>query len=208
MLVQPNRHRTSRQENALHGQRAMTGRFHFACILANGSPSLPGGGKVEYLCCRWLRPVMLALGAVLLARVVVAAEPDVRYVKMLNYDSAREFVVVAEGEFEPRSTGSYSLRIYAGSRSDFPADEFVTGVVRTRDGTIEAVQFYDFDADGRAEIVVLIRSAGSGGYLSADLFGYADKSLMLLASVARLAKDADPIAAFREKIGNGLGAQR
>ena len=111
-------------------------------------------------------------------------------------------MIVAEGRFEPRSTGSYSLRVYAGTHPRFPYDDFVTGTVRSRDGTIEDVRFFDLDDDGLLDIVVVMRSAGTGGYLAADGFGLRGRVLTLLGSVSGLPKDADPIAALKVQLAN------
>jgi PliI/PliC-like inhibitor of I-type lysozyme len=111
-------------------------------------------------------------------------------------------VVVAEGDFEPRSVGSYSLRAYAGTNPRFPYDIFLAGTVRPRDGTVEDVRFSDVDRDGSPEIIVVIRSAGTGGYLSADAFQLHGTVLTLLEAVSGLAKDADPIRALEAKLAN------
>ena len=58
------------------------------------------------------------------------------------------------------------------------------------------------DRDGWPEIIVIIRSAGTGGYLSADAFQLGDTALNLLESVSGLAKDADPVWALEAKLGN------
>jgi hypothetical protein len=47
--------------------------------------------------------------------------------------------------------------------------------------------------------VVIIRSVGSGGYLSADAFRYQSGSLEWILSVLDLDKEADPIQALRAK---------
>jgi Periplasmic lysozyme inhibitor of I-type lysozyme len=108
--------------------------------------------------------------------------------------------VVAEGEFEPRSIGSYSLRVYSGVPAEFPTDRFLTGIIRPRNGMLESVKFADLDGDGHAEIIVAVRSVGSGGYLSADAFRFEGTSLQLLASVSGLDKHADPVDALRNKV--------
>jgi Periplasmic lysozyme inhibitor of I-type lysozyme len=138
----------------------------------------------------------------LAGKIVLAAEGDFRFVEKTKFPDAPEILVVAEGDFEPRSIGSYSIRIYSGANPDFPVDDYVAGVIRPRDGVIESVQFQDLGR-GVPEVIVIIRSAGSGGYLSADAFSYAKKSLKLVASVARLAKDADPIPALIQEIKKG-----
>jgi len=107
-------------------------------------------------------------------------------------------VVVAEGDFEPRSIGSYSVRIY-GANPDFPTDDFVCGTIRPRDGIVEKVIIQDINGNGTEEIIVIIRSVGTGGYLSADVFQYQPKQLMLLESVTDLTKKADPIHELTKK---------
>ena len=141
-----------------------------------------------------------ALALLLSTKILLAEEQGQRFVKRIRFPDAKEFVVIAEGEFEPRSIGSYSVRIYSGLNPDFPLDDYVDGLVKSRDGAIEQVQFHDFDGDGRAEIVVIIRSPGSGGYLSADLFAYAKKSLKLVASLSGLPKNADLFRALTEEL--------
>jgi Periplasmic lysozyme inhibitor of I-type lysozyme len=99
--------------------------------------------------------------------------------------------VVDEGDFEPRSVGSYVLRVYKGS-SSFPTDHLVAGLIRRRNGTLEALRFADVDGDQEPEIVVVIRSVGSGGYVSADAFRYRLRSLQLIASVSDLEPERIP----------------
>lgn len=101
-------------------------------------------------------------------------------------------VVIAEGDFEPRSIGSYSLRIYAAN-PEYPTDEYLSGTIRSREGSIENVKIQDLDKDGTEEIIVIIRSAGTGGYLSADAFNYQSEKLHLVANVTDLPKNTDLI---------------
>ena len=111
-------------------------------------------------------------------------------------------VVAEEGQFEPRSTGSYSVRVYGGTNARFPYDDFIAGAVRPRDGAIVSLVFGDVTGGKTPEIVVVIRSAGTGGYLSADAFHLDGNTLSLVESVAGLAKDADPVHALRAKHAN------
>jgi Periplasmic lysozyme inhibitor of I-type lysozyme len=121
----------------------------------------------------------------------------------MKFPTTSEVVVVAEGDREPASVGSYSVRIYSGVNPAFPLDEYLAGVVRPRDGAIEQVKFQDVDGDGRTEIVVIMRSAGSGSYISADAFTYANKSITLLASVSGVAKNTDPLPVLTAVIKKG-----
>jgi hypothetical protein len=131
----------------------------------------------------------------------VASSDTARIVKKV-LPRTSTVVVVAQGEFEPRSVGSYTVRTYTGINSQFPYDDFMSGIVRPRDGTVEDVLFSDLDGDGSPEIIVTIRSAGTGSYLSADVFRLHDTALLHIASVSRLAKDADPVRALKTKFTN------
>jgi hypothetical protein len=62
------------------------------------------------------------------------------------------------------------------------------------------VRFDTVDGDDQPEIVVITRSVGSGGYLSADAFRYQAGSLEWILSVLDLDKGADPILGLRDKI--------
>lgn len=104
--------------------------------------------------------------------------------------------VVDEGEGEPRSIGSYALRLYKSGDPSFPFDGFLAGVVRPRDGTLEALKFADINRDGKNEIIVVVRSAGTGGYLSADAFRVQKGGPVLVGSKSGLAANADPVAAL------------
>jgi len=121
-----------------------------------------------------------------------AADSD-RIVKTALYAPTQATIVVAEGDLEPRSVGSYSIRLYAKNDPAFPYDRFVTGLVRPRDGSVESVRFADLDHDGTPEIIVVLRSSGSGGYQSADAFHFRKKSLQLMKSVNGLEASADPV---------------
>jgi Periplasmic lysozyme inhibitor of I-type lysozyme len=108
-------------------------------------------------------------------------------------------VVVAHGDSEPMSVGSYSVRTYAGTNPRFPYDGFIAGTIRPRDGAVDHIVFADLDRDGSPEIVVVIRSVGTGGYLSADAFRLHGTTLLLVESVSGLAKGADPVRALEAK---------
>jgi len=105
--------------------------------------------------------------------------------------------VVSEGKSEPRRIGSYSLRIYFADRAEFPFDNFITGIYRPRDGAVEKVFFGDLNEDGQEEIIITIRSVGTGSYLSADAFSWDQKTLAFFTSVEGLAPDVNFMDALR-----------
>ena len=146
------------------------------------------------------RPWLLCLGVLLGASAALGADRGARVVKQAVIPGGSTIVVVAEGDFEPRSVGSYSVRAYAAANPRFPFDAFIAGAVRPRDGTVELVGFSDLDRDGSPEIIVIIRSAGTGAYLSADALQLRGTALMLLEAVSNLPKDADPIRALEAKL--------
>jgi hypothetical protein len=144
---------------------------------------------------------LLCLGILLAASTTLASDEPARIVRKV-LPGTSTVVVVAEGQFEPRSVGSYSVRIYAGANPRFPYDDFIAGTVRPRNGAVERVLFPDVNGDGSPEIVVVIRSAGTGGYLSADALHLQGTTLSLVGSVTGLAKDADPIRALEAEVAN------
>jgi len=144
-----------------------------------------------------MKQLASVLSALLAASTLHAAAPD-RFAQKIRLSSELT-AVVAEGDFEARSTGSFSVRLYS-SRNALAGDDttfFVAGSIRERGGFIERVELADVDADGQSEIIVIVRAAGSGSYLSAHAFTYGKQKLLLLASVADLAHDADPVLALK-----------
>ena len=129
------------------------------------------------------------------------AEPTGHFVQKLALPSGQT-AVIAEGDFEARSIGSYSVRVYA-TQSAQPDDDttfFSSGVIRARDGTVEKVFVADLGSGGPPILVVAIRSAGSGGYLSADAFTIGKNTVVLRASVAGLPANADPVVALKSSL--------
>lgn len=113
---------------------------------------------------------------------------------------AGQTAVVAEGAGEARSIGSYDIRIYAaGARAGDNTTFFTAGLLRPRQGSLERVWLADLGAG--LSLIVAIRAAGSGGYLSAEAFQLEGATLALQASVSGLAADADVVMALRRVLG-------
>ena len=138
--------------------------------------------------------------AIILFSTALHAQAGVdRFVQKIKLP-AELTAVVAEGDFEARSIGSFTVRLYSTENAQ-PGDDttfFVDGIIRERNGSIEKVELADIDGDGKAELIVTVRNAGTGSYLSACAFGFEKKRVWLRAAVADLAKDADPLAALKK----------
>jgi hypothetical protein len=123
-----------------------------------------------------------------------------RFVQQLPLPDNRSTIQVAEGDNEPRSIGSYSIRLYGGSNPDFPLDDFLVGQVYPRDGAVERLLNTDADGDGTGEVVVVMRSAGSGGYLNVDVFSWQNKQIRRILSLSDLPPKTDPLLEVKRVI--------
>ena len=109
-------------------------------------------------------------------------------------------ITASEGPREPASIGSYALRLYVPFDAEWPFDNYVDGEVRVRDGSLEQVLFSDLNNDKIMDVIVVARSAGSGGYLRVDGFLLQAEDISFLHSVDGLASDADPIGSLKSAI--------
>jgi hypothetical protein len=146
---------------------------------------------------------LVALAGVAALAAAPGGPRDQRVVRRLRFD-LRLAVVVAEGDFESRAIGSYSVRVYRVDTAAHPDDEttfYAFGTVRPRDGSVDRVWRADSLRLGNAPaLVVSTRSAGSGRVLSADAFELTAREIRLRASVSGLRADADPVAALARRL--------
>lgn len=98
--------------------------------------------------------------------------------------NAQYVVRIAAGEGEAASIGTYSLRVFrmpageARADADLGLGTFVQGRVVERDGTLIKAELC---RRGRErELQVILQSAGSGGYLSRDIYRLRGTPLQLL----------------------------
>jgi len=143
---------------------------------------------------------LFRIAAVVLLSASVNAASQERFVATLTLPTGQS-VVVAEGDFEARSIGSFSVRLYEAASAADSTTFFLAGLVRPREGALESVVLADVDGDQRPEIIVIARSVGTGSYLSAQAFSVEQTRLRLQATAEYLAPDADPVAALRESSG-------
>lgn len=144
---------------------------------------------------RRLSGVLVGSIALFAAAESTPTETSVRYVKKIALPE-NQTVIVAEGDFEARSTGSYSVRLYADGAQPGDATAYESGVLLQRDGMIEDVRLANIDGNKRDELIVIIRSAGPGGKLSAQALSFADNRIEVRTNVKNLPADADPVAAL------------
>jgi len=111
-------------------------------------------------------------------------------------------VVVSEGDLEARSIGSYAVRVYSDPRAEAGNETtfYSAGLVRSRDGTVLSAAPLAVPEQERPLLAVVVQSAGSGGYLSADAFAVEPGSVRLVASVSGLAPTEDPALVLRRKL--------
>ena len=126
---------------------------------------------------------------------VLAGEGALFSQALMWQDSGR--IVVSENDYEPRSIGSFSIRVYGGRNPEFPFDDFIVGAIFARDGVIESVHVLDVDGDDRDDLVVVQQTVGSGAYRNADAFSVRQAQIVRIGSVRGLAADVDLIETLR-----------
>lgn len=112
----------------------------------------------------------------------------------------KRYVTVAPGPGEGRSIGSYALRVYGNSNPQFPADDFIMGIVQPRDGVLLRLDWQDVTEDGENELIVVTQSVGSGSYLGATAYRLAAQDVTAVASVKGLDPQADIVAALKKAV--------
>lgn len=140
---------------------------------------------------------LLAISLLLSGVFPVLAADDTRFVSKITLPSG-QMIVVAEGDFEARSIGSMSVRLYDAADSPNETTFYRDGLIQPRDGVVETVLLADINSEPTPEVIVVMRAVGSGNFLSAAAFAVTDNQLTLAASVTELAAKADPVAALRQ----------
>lgn len=116
--------------------------------------------------------------------------------------------VVAEGDFEARSLGSYSVRAYFDAQAS-PGNEttfYTAGVVLPRGGTVRSAAPLELPGRPHPVLAVVTQSAGSGGFLSADALVVEPRAVRLLGSVNDLPPSEDPSEHLKRRLGDPASA--
>ena len=141
--------------------------------------------RARFNTCNTMRIVLTAISILFLSVQLHATEPD-RFIKKLKLPTD-QMIVVAEGEFESRSIGSFSVRLYDAAPTEDETTFFLSGLIHFRDGTIEKVLLNDVGDNQNPEIIIVARSVGTGNYLAAYLFAVSKNELFFKKSVEGLA---------------------
>ncbi|MCX4073276.1 PliI family lysozyme inhibitor of I-type lysozyme [Aeromonas caviae] len=140
-----------------------------------------------------MKALFLTLGLLSLPLASQAADG---FFQQLTLPSG-QVLTVGEGRGEPASTGSYDVHLYSGANPQFPLDQFIDGKVMPRDGSIKALKLQDLNGDKQPELIILVESAGSGSYQSADAFTINAQGLESFNHVEGLAPNEDAIEALK-----------
>ena len=71
------------------------------------------------------------------------------------------------------------------------------------DGGVESLIFEDIYGDASVDVIVVVRSAGTGGYLLADAYRVIDNRLDFATHVEWLDWNADPVAVLQTVVEAG-----
>ncbi len=88
--------------------------------------------------------------------------------------------VVAEGDREPRSIGTFSVRVYR----NLEVGDYAVGIIARRDGFVRKAYAVPSAEDGREEIAVEVETAGSGRYAKLHVFRF-DPSTRTLRTIGQ-----------------------
>ena len=155
-----------------------------------------------------MRRLLLTFALLSLVDVALAndATADERFVQRVTIEPGL-VAVVAEGDFEARSIGSYSVRVYSDPRT-IPGNEttfYVAGLVVARDGMVRSAGPLVVAGRKRPLLMVVAASAGTGGYLSASAFELKHHAVRMVSSVSSLAPTEDPAVRLRLKLAGHSG---
>jgi hypothetical protein len=115
-----------------------------------------------------LRVAVTFLLACVLVSVISAARSETALFRAVITLDTGQLLVVEESDLEPRSIGSFAVRLYSGANPEFPYDDFQRGLFLKRDGVLESVRELP-PQDGHARVLITVRSVGTGGYPSYHL---------------------------------------
>lgn len=143
-----------------------------------------------------MEKLLLAIIFVLITAQLQATTID-RFIKKIKLPSG-ETVVVAEGDYEARSVGSFSVRLYEPAVLTDETTFFISGLIHSRDGSLEKIILEDLNDNLQPEIIVVSRSVATGNFLSAYVFEFLNNKLLFKISKEGVVPDSNLINILKE----------
>ncbi|MGY6120147.1 PliI family lysozyme inhibitor of I-type lysozyme (plasmid) [Paraburkholderia strydomiana] len=133
------------------------------------------------------------------------ASGDCKFLKKVALPE-RQTAVIATGDLEACSLGSYSVRIYS-SENVQPGDDttfYRFGLLHERDGTVEDAFLANLGPSAPASLIVKIRSVGSGGHVSARAYVVSKNGIYAVAAIRDQRPQTDVVAALKKQLSTRL----
>jgi hypothetical protein len=143
----------------------------------------------------------VALFCASLSAAPTFATGDCKFLKKVALSEKRT-AVIATGDLEACSLGSYTVRIYS-SENVQPGDDttfYRFGLLQERNGTVEDTFLANLGPRVPTSLIVRIRSVGSGGYVSARAYVINKNGIHLVAAVSDQQPQTDLVAALKRQL--------
>jgi hypothetical protein len=147
------------------------------------------------------RYASVALFCASLSGAPAFASGDCKFLKKVALPE-RQTAVIATGDLEACSLGSYSVRIYS-SENVQPGDDttfYRFGLLHERDGTVEDAFLANLGPSAPASLIVKIRSVGSGGHVSARAYVVNKNGIHAVAAIGDQRPQTDVVAALKKQL--------
>lgn len=147
------------------------------------------------------RYASVALFCASLSAAPAFASGDCKFLKKVALPE-KQTAVVATGDLEACSLGSYTVRIYSSGNVQ-PGDDttfYRFGLLHERDGTVEDAFLANLGPRAPTSLIVKIRSVGSGGYVSARAYVVNKNGIHPVATVGDQQPQTDVVAALKKQL--------
>jgi hypothetical protein len=147
------------------------------------------------------RYATVALFCASLSAAPAFASGDCKFLKKVGLPE-RQTAVIATGDLEACSLGSYTVRIYS-SENVQPGDDttfYRFGLLHERDGTVEDAFLANLGPSAPASLIVKIRSVGSGGHVSARAYVVNKSGIHPVAAIRDQQPRTDVVAALKKEL--------
>ncbi|MEZ2311821.1 PliI family lysozyme inhibitor of I-type lysozyme [Paraburkholderia sp. RCC_158] len=147
------------------------------------------------------RYASVALFCASLSGAPAFASGDCQFLKKVTLPE-RQTAVIATGDLEACSLGSYSVRIYSSENVQLGDDTtfYRFGLLHERDGTVEDAFLANLGPSAPASLIVKIRSVGSGGHVSARAYVVNKNGIHAVAAIRDQRPQTDVVAALKKQL--------